>query len=67
MVTKKMLDIYAEIEPDMSVSDQLNKEKWPYTYMEMDENGIVQYSNNPVIVRGPKRFCRNYRKKKDML
>ena len=28
-----MLDIYAEMEPDMSVSDQLNKEKWPYTYM----------------------------------
>ena len=38
----------------MSVSDRLNKEKWPYTYMEMDENGIVQYSNNPVIVRGQK-------------
>lgn len=51
---QKMLDIYAEIEPDMSVSDQLNKEKWPYTYMEMDENGIVQYSNNPVIVRDQK-------------
>lgn len=51
---QKMLDIYAEIEPDRSVSDQLNKEKWPYTYMEMDENGIVQYSNNPVIVRGQK-------------
>mgnify|MGYP002900310108 CR=1 FL=1 len=51
---QKMLDIYAEMEPDMSVSDQLNKEKWPYTYMEMDENGIVQYSNNPVIVRGQK-------------
>ena len=51
---QKMLDIYAEIEPDMSVSDQLNKEKWPYTYMEMDENGIVQYSNNPVIVKGQK-------------
>ena len=51
---KRVLDIYAEIEPDMSVSDRLNKEKWPYTYMEMDENGIVQYSNNPVIVRGQK-------------
>lgn len=51
---QKMLDIYAEMEPDMSVSDQLNKEKWPYTYMEMDENGIVQYSNNPVIVQGQK-------------
>lgn len=50
----RVLDIYAEIEPDMSVSDRLNKEKWPYTYMEMDENGIVQYSNNPVIVRGQK-------------
>ena len=25
---KQMLDIYAEIEPDMSVSDRLNKEKW---------------------------------------
>ena len=37
-----------------------------YTYMEMDENGIVQYSNNPVIVQGQK-ICRNYRKKKDML
>lgn len=51
---KRVLDIYAEIEPDMSVSDRLNKEKWPYTYMEMDENGIVQYSNNPVIVKGQK-------------
>ena len=51
---KRVLDIYAEIEPDVSVSDRLNKEKWPYTYMEMDENGIVQYSNNPVIVRGQK-------------
>lgn len=51
---KRVLDIYAEIEPDMSVSDRLNKEKWPYTYMEMDEKGIVQYSNNPVIVRGQK-------------
>lgn len=39
---KRVLDIYAEIEPDMSVSDRLNKEKWPYTYMEMDEN--VLYS-----------------------
>ena len=38
----------------MSVSDRLNKEKWPYTYMEMDEKGIVQYSNNPVIVKGQK-------------
>lgn len=51
---KRVLDIYAEIEPDMSVSDRLNKEKWPYTYMEMDEKGIVQYSNNPVIVKGQK-------------
>ena len=24
---KRVLDIYAEMEPDMSVSDQLNKEK----------------------------------------
>ena len=51
---KRVLDIYAEMEPDMSVSDRLNKEKWPYTYMELDENGIVQYSNNPVIVKGQK-------------
>ena len=36
---KRVLDIYAEIEPDMSVSDRLNKEKWPYTYMEMDRKG----------------------------
>ena len=41
---KRVLDIYAEIEPDMSVSDRLNKKNRPYTYMEMDENGIVQYS-----------------------
>ena len=51
---KRVLDIYAEMEPDMSVSDRLNKEKWPYTYMELDENGIVQYSNNPVIAKGQK-------------
>ena len=50
----------------MSVSDRLNKEKWPYTYMEMDENGIVQYSNNPVIVRGQK-LLSGLPEKKDML
>lgn len=53
---KRVLDIYAEMEPDMSVSDRLNKEKWPYTYMELDENGIVQYSNNPVIAKGTEAF-----------
>ena len=63
---KRVLDIYAEIEPDMSVSDRLNKEKWPYTYMEMDENGIVQYSNNPVIVKGQK-LLSELPEKKDML
>ena len=31
----------------MSVSERLNKENRTYTYMELDENGIVQYSNNP--------------------
>ena len=49
---RQKLDIYVEIEPDMSVSERLNKENWTYTYMELDENGIVQYSNNPVIIRG---------------
>lgn len=49
---KQKLDIYAEIEPDMSVAERLNKENWTYTYMELDENGIVQYSNNPAIIRG---------------
>lgn len=36
----------------MSVAERLNKENWTYTYMELDENGIVQYSNNPAIIRG---------------
>ena len=49
---RQKLDIYAEIEPDMSVSERLNKENRTYTYMQLDENGIVQYSNNPVIIRG---------------
>lgn len=49
---RQELDIYAEIEPDMSVAERLNKENWTYTYMELDENGIVQYSNNPAIIRG---------------
>ena len=49
---RQKLDIYVEIELDMSVSERLNKENWTYTYMELDENGIVQYSNNPVIIRG---------------
>lgn len=49
---RQKLDIYAEIEPDMSVAERLNKENWTYTYMELDENGIVQYSNNPAIIRG---------------
>lgn len=49
---RQKLDIYVEIEPDMSVAERLNKENWTYTYMELDENGIVQYSNNPVIIRG---------------
>lgn len=40
--------------------------KMAYTYMEMDENGIVQYSNNPVIVQGQK-ILSELPKKKDML
>ena len=31
---RQKLDIYAEIEPDMSVAERLNKENWKYTYME---------------------------------
>ena len=59
------MDIYAEIEPDMSVAERLNKENWTYTYMELDENGIVQYSNNPAIIRGSSSRP-NCRKKKSM-
>ena len=29
---RQKLDIYAEIEPDMSVAERLNKENWTYTY-----------------------------------
>ena len=39
---KKKLDIYAEIEPDMSVSDRLNKEKWPYTARHANERAYSQ-------------------------
>ena len=51
----------------MSVSDQLNKEKWHIPYMEMDENGIVQYSNKSGDCPGPKDFVGITEKKKDML
>lgn len=49
---RKKLDIYVEIKTNMSVPEKLNKEKWPYTYIQMDQNGIVRYSTNPVIICG---------------
>lgn len=53
---RKKLDIYVEIETNMSVPEKLNKEKWPYTYMQTDQNGIVCYSTNPVIISGQQIF-----------
>lgn len=52
----KKLDIYAEIEIDTKTPEEVNKEKRPYTYMQMDENGIVRFSTNPVIIQGQKLF-----------
>ena len=48
----KRLDIYAEIESEMNVPEEFNKEKLPYTYIQMDADGIARYSTNPAIIRG---------------
>lgn len=55
---RNKLDIYVEIETNMSIPEKLNKEKWPYTFMQMDQNGIVRYSTNPVIISGQQIFSR---------
>lgn len=52
----KRLDIYAEIKMDLEVSAEWNTEKWPYSYMQMDQGGIVRYSTNPVIICGQQLF-----------
>ena len=52
----RRLEIYAEVETDLEATEELNKEKWPYTYIQFDEDGIVRYSTNPVIIRGQKLF-----------
>ena len=52
----KKLEIYAEIEADMKTPEEINKEGYPYTYIQMDERGVAQYSVNPVIIHGQKLF-----------
>ena len=52
----RKLDIYVEIEADMEAPEELNQEKWPYTYIHMDQDGIARYSTNPVIIRGQQLF-----------
>lgn len=53
---EKKLDIYAEIKMDLKVSEEWNTDKWPYSYMQMDQDGIVRYSTNPVIICGQQLF-----------
>lgn len=52
----KKLDIYAEIEANMEAPEELNRAKWPYTYIQMDQRGIVKYSTNPNIICGQQLF-----------
>lgn len=52
----KKLEIYAEIEADMKTPEEINKEGYPYTYIQTDERGVAQYSVNPVIIHGQKLF-----------
>lgn len=49
---EKNLDIYVEVEASMDVPEEINQKKWPYTVMQMDQDGIVRYSTNPVIICG---------------
>ena len=39
----KRLEIYTEIEADMKTPEEINKEGYPYTYIQMDERGVAQY------------------------
>lgn len=52
----KKLEIYTEIEADMKTPEEINKEGYPYTYIQTDERGVAQYSVNPVIIQGQKLF-----------
>lgn len=52
----KRLEIYTEIEADMKTPEEINKEGYPYTYIQTDERGVAQYSVNPVIMQGQKLF-----------
>lgn len=40
----------------MKTPEEINKEGYPYTYIQMDERGVAQYSVNPVIMHGQKLF-----------
>ena len=53
---KRVLDIYAEMEPYMSVSDRLNKEKWPYTYMELDEKDKASVDFTTAVKLSPQDY-----------
>lgn len=48
----KNLDIYVEVEAGMEVPEEINQDRHPYTVMQMDQDGIVRYSTNPVIICG---------------
>lgn len=48
----KDLDIYVEVEAGMDVPEEIDQQKYPYTVMQMDQDGIVRYSTNPVIIPG---------------
>lgn len=40
----------------MKTPEEINKEGYPYTYIQTDERGVAQYSVNPVIIQGQKLF-----------
>ena len=44
----KRLEIYTEIEADMKTPEEINKEGYPYTYIQMDERGVEQYKLDSV-------------------
>ena len=49
--TGNLVDTYVEIEVPTDLTGHSEK-KGPYTILQMDEKGLVKFSNNPVIVQG---------------
>ena len=49
---QKERGIWKWIEAGMEVPEEINQDRHPYTVMQMDQDGIVRYSTNPVIICG---------------